>query len=64
MTNPLYDGLFGVHTGKSTPFLHLQDGRVITHDEFLTTGAQIAHVTEDTWIEARRSSGGSGGKIR
>lgn len=46
MTNPLYDGLFGVHTGKSTPFLHLQDGRVITHDEFLTTGAQIAHVTE------------------
>lgn len=44
MTNPLYDGLFGAHTGKSTPFLYLQDGRVITHDEFLTSSAQIAHV--------------------
>lgn len=43
MANPLYDRLFDAHTGKVTPFLHLQDGRVITHHEFLSTGAQIAN---------------------
>ena len=43
MTNPLYDGLFGVHAGKTTPFLHLPDGKVITHQDFLATGAQIAN---------------------
>ena len=45
MANPLYDGLFGAHAEKTTTFLHLQDGQVITHDDFLSTGAQIAHVT-------------------
>lgn len=44
MTNPLYDGLFGVHSGKSTPFLQLPDGKVIAHNDFLISGAQIAHV--------------------
>ncbi|MEL0437856.1 malonate--CoA ligase [Phycobacter sp. K97] len=44
MANPLYDGLFGAHAGKPTPFLHLADGRVITHQAFLETAAQIAHV--------------------
>lgn len=43
MANPLYDGLFGVHAGKATPFLHLRNNRVITHHEFLSTGAQIAN---------------------
>ncbi|MGR3502626.1 malonate--CoA ligase [Pseudaestuariivita sp.] len=43
MPNPLYDGLFGVHAGKDTPFLKLPDGRVISHDAFLTIAAQIAH---------------------
>lgn len=45
MTNPLYGGLFGVHSGKTTPFLHLPNGRVMAHDDFLISGAQIAHVT-------------------
>ena len=45
MANPLYDGLFDVHTGKATPFLHLPDNRIITHHEFLSTGAQIANAT-------------------
>ena len=44
MANPLYDGLFGVHAGKTTPFLHLPNGQVITHQEFLSTAAQIANV--------------------
>ncbi|MDE4174210.1 malonyl-CoA synthase [Phaeobacter sp. PT47_59] len=44
MANPLYDGLFGAHAGKSTAFLHLPDGQVITHQQFLETAAQIAHV--------------------
>ncbi|MGH1466523.1 MAG: malonate--CoA ligase [Cognatishimia sp.] len=44
MANPLFDGLFGVHAGKTTPFLHLCDGQVITHSEFLSTSARIANV--------------------
>ncbi|MEP0153377.1 malonyl-CoA synthase [Pseudophaeobacter sp.] len=44
MANPLYDGLFGIHAGKTTPFLRLLDGQVITHQDFLATSAQIANV--------------------
>ena len=44
MANPLYDGLFGIHAGRDTPFLHLLDGSTITHQDFLSTAAQIAHV--------------------
>ncbi|NHM19387.1 malonate--CoA ligase [Tritonibacter mobilis] len=44
MANPLYDRLFGAHSGKTTPFLHLPDGRVLTHQNFLERIAQIAHV--------------------
>ncbi|MRU16642.1 malonyl-CoA synthase [Roseovarius sp. A21] len=44
MVNPLYDGLFGIHAGKTTPFLHLPDGQTITHQDFLATSAQIANV--------------------
>ncbi|MGP6088444.1 malonate--CoA ligase [Antarctobacter jejuensis] len=43
MANPLYDALFGAHAGKTTPFLYLSDGQVITHDRFLKMSAQIAH---------------------
>ena len=35
MTNPLYDALFAPHEGKSTPFLHLNDGTTISHAAFL-----------------------------
>ncbi|MBO9466420.1 malonyl-CoA synthase [Tropicibacter sp. R15_0] len=44
MANPLYDGLFGIHAGKSTPFLQLLDGSTLTHQDFLAMGAQIANV--------------------
>ncbi len=44
MANPLYDGLFGAHAGKDTAFLQLLDGTTITHQDFLSTAAQIAHV--------------------
>ena len=43
MANPLYDTLFGPHAGKTTPFLHLPDGAVVTHDAFLRMTAQFAH---------------------
>ena len=43
MANPLYDTLFGRHVGKSTPFIHMVDGRCITHSVFLEQAAQIAH---------------------
>ena len=43
MANLLYDTLFGVHAGKATPFLHLPDGRTITHDAFLRMAARYAH---------------------
>ncbi|CUH67356.1 Long-chain-fatty-acid--CoA ligase [Thalassovita gelatinovora] len=44
MTNPLYDGLFGIHAAKQTPFLRLADGSVLTHQAFLEQAAQFAHV--------------------
>jgi len=43
MTNPLFDALFGPHQGKSTPFLRLPSGRVMTHAEFLGQSAQMAN---------------------
>jgi malonyl-CoA/methylmalonyl-CoA synthetase len=44
MTNPLFDTLFGAHAGRATPFLHLPDGRTITHDAFLRRTAQFANL--------------------
>ena len=44
MANPLYDGIFGRHAGKRTPFLHLLDGSTIAHQDFLSRAAQIANV--------------------
>jgi malonyl-CoA/methylmalonyl-CoA synthetase len=43
MNNPLYDTMFAPHLGKGTPFLHLPDGAVITHDAFLRRAAQFAY---------------------
>lgn len=42
MTNPLYDTLFGRHVGQATPFLHMQDGKIIRHDAFIQTVARYA----------------------
>ncbi|MEL6734596.1 MAG: malonyl-CoA synthase [Pseudomonadota bacterium] len=52
MPNPLYDSLFGVHAGKTTPFLKLIDGAVITHSDFLAMAAQIAHVLKSHGLES------------
>ncbi len=43
MTNPLYETLFGVHRGKSTPFLQLQNGDTWSFDIFLSKAARFAH---------------------
>ena len=50
MKNPLYDSLFGVHAGKTTPFLHLLDGSMITHRYFLETAAKIANFLAQTGL--------------
>lgn len=47
MANPLFDGLFGTHAGKHTPFLQMTDGTTITHGAFLETAAQMAHAMKD-----------------
>jgi malonyl-CoA/methylmalonyl-CoA synthetase len=43
MSNPLYDTFFGRHAGKSTPFLILPEGEVITHDAFLRMAARYSY---------------------
>ncbi|MFK7753624.1 MAG: malonyl-CoA synthase [Sedimentitalea sp.] len=44
MANPLFDTLFGRHSGNDAPFLHLGDGGTISYRAFLALTAQIAHV--------------------
>ena len=51
MANPLFDALFGKHTGKTTPFLTLQDGRVWTHADFLAKAAQVATVLQEAGLQ-------------
>ncbi|WP_424831725.1 malonate--CoA ligase [Ruegeria sp.] len=51
MGNPLYDRLFGIHAGKDTAFLHLPDGRIITHSEFLDMAARIANALTGLELE-------------
>ncbi len=52
MSNPLYDRLFGIHSGRETPFLHLPDGQVITHAQFLDTAARIANALSGLELDA------------
>ncbi|SFU08459.1 malonate--CoA ligase [Sedimentitalea nanhaiensis] len=47
MANPLYDTLFGAHAGRDTPFLYLEDDKVLTHSAFLAMTARFAHVFAD-----------------
>ncbi len=51
MANPLYDRLFGIHAGKSTPFLHLPDGQVLTHAAFLDMAARLANALTGLELE-------------
>lgn len=50
MTNPLYDSLFGKHSGKDTTFLHLINGEEISHDQFIKTIAQFSHVIKSNGL--------------
>ncbi|WP_424929225.1 malonate--CoA ligase [Amaricoccus tamworthensis] len=50
MANPLFDGLFGRHSGKSTVFLHLPDGGTVTHAKFLETAARFANTLWDMGV--------------
>ncbi len=43
MANPLFDTVFGRHTGKQTPFLYLPNGQIISHAGFLGVTARYAH---------------------
>ena len=43
MANPLYDRLFAHHAGSPSVFLHLDDGRDVTYNEFLKLSAQFAN---------------------
>ena len=43
MANPLFDRLFGVHAGQTTPFLHLPTGETISHDMFLRMAGRYAN---------------------
>ncbi|MFO6462906.1 malonate--CoA ligase [Jannaschia sp. KMU-145] len=41
--NPLYDRLFGRHAARDAPFLHLPDGRVISHRDFGHMAGRMAN---------------------
>jgi malonyl-CoA/methylmalonyl-CoA synthetase len=47
MANLLYDALFAPHQGSERPFLHLEDGSVLSYGAFLKLAARIAHVLRD-----------------
>lgn len=51
MANPLFDQLFGQHQNKSTPFLHMADGSVVTHDAYLRLAAQYANLLQRLGIK-------------
>ncbi|MGA9251715.1 MAG: AMP-binding protein, partial [Roseobacter sp.] len=51
MPNPLYDTLFGQHQGKTSPFLELADGSVMTHDAYIRLAAQYAHLLRNLGVE-------------
>jgi malonyl-CoA/methylmalonyl-CoA synthetase len=53
MTNPLWDGLFGRHAGSNAPFLHLADGSILSHAEFLATAARLAHLLTEHGLRPR-----------
>ena len=52
MNNPLYDTMFAPHAGKDTPFLHLPEGGVITHDAFVRRAAQLAYALHALGLHA------------
>ncbi len=51
MGNPLYDRLFGIHSGKTTTFLHLPDGQTLSHAAFLDKAARLANALTGLGLE-------------
>lgn len=51
MNNYMFDRLFGIHAGKTTPFLRLLNGKTVTHDDFLKTAARLANVLTETGLK-------------
>lgn len=51
MSNTLYDALFQPHAGNEAPFLHCDDGTVLTYDDFLKRAAQLAHVLKGAGVQ-------------
>jgi malonyl-CoA/methylmalonyl-CoA synthetase len=43
MSNPLYEALFAPHEGRDTAFLHLPDGGLLTHAEFIAEANRMAN---------------------
>ncbi|MEM1362785.1 MAG: malonyl-CoA synthase [Pseudomonadota bacterium] len=52
MSNPLFDRLFGVHTGSTAPFLLLPDGETLTYSDFLAKVARFAQALRSLDLEA------------
>ena len=46
MSNPLYDALIAPHRGRETPFLHLTDGRTLSHGDFVELAGRYASVLD------------------
>ncbi|MEM8823732.1 MAG: malonyl-CoA synthase [Pseudomonadota bacterium] len=51
MTNPLFDSLFGRHSGRTDTFLHLPDGREQSYADFLAQSARLAHALTSAGLE-------------
>ncbi|SFB07923.1 malonyl-CoA/methylmalonyl-CoA synthetase [Poseidonocella pacifica] len=51
MANTLFDACFGRHAGRTSPFLHLPDGSVLTHAGFLAMAARIANALKSRGLE-------------
>lgn len=52
MANPLFDTLFGQHTGSEAVFLRLPDGQTITYTSFLEMAAQYAGLLTELGLNA------------
>ncbi|WP_310619801.1 malonate--CoA ligase [Flexibacterium corallicola] len=50
MGNTLYDSLLGRFAGKTTPFITLVNGTIISHGDFLRLVARYAHTLKDTGL--------------
>lgn len=51
MANTLYDALFAPHEGKTTPFLHMPDGAVISHAAFLETVGRMSNALKSLNVD-------------